>query len=53
MTFYATPATGAAWIVPKNYTERMTQRSTYTGSLSPSGGAATSNALTTPARSAK
>ena len=23
MTFYATPATGAAWIVPKKYTERV------------------------------
>jgi peptide/nickel transport system substrate-binding protein len=23
MTFYATPATGAAWIVPKGYTERV------------------------------
>ena len=23
MTFYATPATGAAWIVPKSYTERV------------------------------
>ena len=23
MTFYATPATGAGWIVPKNYTEKM------------------------------
>jgi peptide/nickel transport system substrate-binding protein len=23
MTFYATPATGAAWIVPKNYIERV------------------------------
>ena len=23
MTFYATPATGAAWIVPKNYVERV------------------------------
>src|SRR5499426_3452799 len=23
MTFYATPATGAAWIVPKNYTEKI------------------------------
>ena len=23
MTFYATPATGAAWIVPKKYIERV------------------------------
>jgi len=23
LTFYATPATGAAWIVPKNYTEKI------------------------------
>jgi peptide/nickel transport system substrate-binding protein len=23
MTFYATPASGAAWIVPKKYTERV------------------------------
>jgi peptide/nickel transport system substrate-binding protein len=23
MTFYATPATGAAWIVPKKYVERV------------------------------
>jgi len=26
MTFYATPATGAAWIVPKKYTERVGRR---------------------------
>ena len=23
MTFYATPATGAAWIVPKKYVEKV------------------------------
>ena len=23
LTFYATPATGAGWIVPKNYTEKI------------------------------
>ena len=23
MTFYGTPATGAAWIVPKSYVERV------------------------------
>ena len=31
MTFYGTPATGAAWIVPKKYTERVGRRGLQEG----------------------